>query len=201
MSISLPPLADALASTPDRDGPLAQTLATLFEPSPILYSDLVPAMIAHIPTSPTPITTYSSLIDVAQRVISQWPASRKAQYIAGHPRIGEVKNLSHLSAKEQAAIATPPEVLARLNHLNQCYEHRYEELRYITFVSGRSRAMIKDEMEGVLGLGPSDDPNQPPVESISKVEVGGEEWTNELERAVGDVGRIAKSRLKALGVE
>lgn len=198
---ALPPLAAVLESSPDKDGPLALALAMLFEPSPILYSELVPALITYIPTSPIRITTYSALIDAAQRAVSQWPASRKAQYIAGHPRIGEMKGLSQLSEKEQAATATPPEVLARLEHLNRCYERRYEGLRYITFVNGRSRAVIKDEMEGVLGLEPPENPNEPPLESISKVEIGGEEWTNELERAIVDVGRIAKSRLKALGVE
>ena len=72
---------------------------------------------------------------------------------------------------------------------------------YITFVNGRSRAEIKDEMEEKLGLEHSTDPDVPPVESIERVEVGGVEWKSELERAVGDVGRIAKSRLGALGVE
>ena len=47
--------------------------------------------------------------------------ARKAAFVAGHPRIGEVHNLSRLSAGEQAAAATPPEVLARLAHLNACY--------------------------------------------------------------------------------
>ncbi|PCH44199.1 hypothetical protein WOLCODRAFT_104748 [Wolfiporia cocos MD-104 SS10] len=198
---ALPPLNSVLASGSDVDDPLASALATLFEPSPILYSDLVPGLAAYIPASSRPIAMYSDLIDASLAVISTWSDDLKAQFIAGHPRIGEVKGLSHLSAKEQAAAATPPEVLARLAHLNACYEYRYPGLRYITFVNRRTRAMIKDEMEGVLRLEPSLSSNQPVVETVGRVEVAGEEWKKELERAVVDVGKIAKSRLKSLGVD
>ena len=79
---------------------------------------------------------------VASNVISGWDDDLKTQFIAGHPRIGEVNGLSQLSAQEQAAKATPPEVLARLAHLNTCYENHYPGLIYITFVNGRSRAQI-----------------------------------------------------------
>ena len=111
----------------------------------------------------------------------------------------EVSGLSRLSAQEQAARATPPQVLARLAHLNACYEHRYPGLRYITFVNGRTRAAVKDEMEDALGLERSLSPDEPPVETVGSIEVGSEEWTTELERAVEDLGKIAESRLKALG--
>ncbi|KAI9064107.1 hypothetical protein FKP32DRAFT_1625852 [Trametes sanguinea] len=197
----LPPLLEAVSDTSGQeDGPLARALALLFEPSPVLYSTLVPALISHIQNAP-PILSYHALIDASLGVIASWPADLKAQFIAGHPRIGEVKGLSQLSAQEQAAKATPPEVLARLAHLNACYEHRYPGLVYITFVNGRSRAEIKDEMEEALGIEHSLSPDEPPVHSVGQVEVGGEEWRRELERAIADVGRIAKSRLKALGVD
>ncbi|KAH9888847.1 OHCU decarboxylase-domain-containing protein [Cubamyces lactineus] len=197
----LPPLLEALSdSSGKEDGPLARALALLFEPSPVLYRTLVPAVATHIQSTP-PVLSYYALIDVSLEVISSWSDAQKAEFIAGHPRIGEVKGLSQLSAQEQAAKATPPEVLARLAHLNACYEHRYPGLIYITFVNGRSRAEIKDEMEDVLGLEHSLSPDEPPVESMQSEEIGSDEWKKELERAVVDVGQIAKSRLKNLGID
>ncbi|KAF9820623.1 hypothetical protein IEO21_01326 [Rhodonia placenta] len=196
---SLPPIEYVLSSTADPNSPLAQALAILFEPTPTLFSELVPGLVSHIASRSTPITSYSELIDASLDVIATWDDDLKAQFIAGHPRIGEVKGLSHLSAKEQAATATPPEVLARLAHLNACYEHLYPGLRYITFVNGRSRAAIKDEMEGVLGVEPSLSASQPSASSIAVVQTGTKEWKDELERAVVDIGKIAQSRLKALG--
>ncbi|KAI0641928.1 OHCU decarboxylase-domain-containing protein [Trametes meyenii] len=200
-STSLPPLAESISDTSGKeDGPLARALALVFEPSPILYSTLVPVLASYIRDTP-PILSYPALIDAALAVLASWPDTQKAQFISGHPRIGEVKGLSALSAQEQTAKATPPEVLARLAHLNALYERRYPGLVYITFVNGRSRAEVKNEMEKVLGLEHSVSADEPPVTSVESVQVGGEEWARELERAVADVGRIAKSRLKALGVQ
>ncbi|KAI0693184.1 OHCU decarboxylase-domain-containing protein [Cerioporus squamosus] len=197
----LPPLLEAISDTSaDQQGPLARALALLFEPSPVLHSTLVPGVISHIQSAP-PIISYRALIDASLSVVRSWSSELKAQFIAGHPRIGEVKGLSKLSAQEQAAKATPPEVLARLAHLNALYERRYPGLVYITFVNGRSRAEIKDEMEDKLGLSHSAQADEPPVESVASVQVGGEEWKSELERAVEDVGKIAKSRLQSLGVD
>ena len=195
---TLPPLEEVRS----HEDALSRTLATLFEASPILYNNLVPHVSLHLKQTTSPfITSYSELIDVSLQIISKWDNNLKAQFIEGHPRIGEQKGLSHLSAKEQAVTATPSEVLARLAHLNACYEHRYPGLRYITFVNGRTRAAIMEEMEDVLGLERSLSADQPGVESVGQVEVGGEVWVKELERAVQDVGKIASSRLKALGVE
>ncbi|TCD67580.1 hypothetical protein EIP91_012210 [Steccherinum ochraceum] len=192
MSSALPPLSEIQS----HEDALNTTLTTLFESSPTLHEHLVPQVFAQLST--TRISSYSELIDVSLHTISQWDDSLKAQFIAGHPRIGERKNLSQLSVKEQAAAATPPEVLARLEVLNQCYERRYPGLRYITFVNGRSRAMIMEEMEDVLGLEKEDRPED---DNATPMNPGGEAWTKELERAVRDMGRIAKDRLKAMGVE
>lgn len=196
---ALPPFNDVVTSKPETGSALAEALAVLFEPTAVLYSDLLPGIAARISSAASPPQLYSHLVALALEVVSTWDPSLKASFIAGHPRIGEVKGLSHLSAQEQAARATPPEVLARLAHLNACYEHRYPGLRYITFVNGRTRAAIKDEMEGVLGLDPSLSPDEPPLDVLGSVEVGSEEWSKELERAVEDLGKIALSRLKALG--
>ena len=130
------------------------------------------------------------LIDIALDAISTWDSDRKALFIAGHPRIGQVTNLSAFSAAEQASKAASPEVLARLENLNDRYERSYPGLRYITFVNGRTRAQIADEMDQKLGE--SSDPDV-------VHEAGSEEWNKELERAIVDIGLIAESRSKALG--
>ncbi|KAG9118656.1 hypothetical protein FRC07_006727 [Ceratobasidium sp. 392] len=197
--MSLPPLSESLKSDGSRGSPLAQSLATLFEPSEILFAQVVP----YLANSPSQYKSYKDLIDASTTRISQLPLAEQAQFIAGHPRIGEVSGLSALSTAEQASKATPPAVLARLAHLNRLYERRYPGLVYITYVAGRSRAQIVPEMESVLGIGhaPEGKEGEPPVETIESVEVEGEAWTKELNRAVVDVGRIAKGRLDKLGVE
>ncbi|KAJ7281910.1 Oxo-4-hydroxy-4-carboxy-5-ureidoimidazoline decarboxylase [Mycena rebaudengoi] len=191
----LPPIKDVDASH------LANVLSVLFEPSDILFSALVPQLAA----STEKFTSYTALIDAAIVQVASWDMALSAQFIEGHPRIGETKNLSAHSAKEQGATSTvaptPPEVLARLAHLNACYERRYSGLRYITFVNGRSRAAIAREMEDVLELPHSLSPDQPPVEEIKQIERGSRAWNSELERAVLDVGRIAKSRLSAIQIQ
>ena len=192
----LPPIAELTAGSTDA---LTGALAVLFEPSPTLAAHLTPQVSARL--QHIPVASYVALIDTALAAIAAWDDALKAQFIAGHPRIGEVKGLSALSAKEQAAAATPPEVLARLQHLNACYEQRYPGLIYITFVNGRSRTAIMYEMEDVLGLERSLSPTEPQVSTIAAIEVGGQEWKGELERAVQDVGKIAKSRLASLGVQ
>ncbi|KIJ55256.1 hypothetical protein M422DRAFT_147931, partial [Sphaerobolus stellatus SS14] len=95
---TLSPLADILASPPTPTSALSNTLSTLFEPSPILLTKLVPQLAAlpHDSISLT-ITTYSALIDLVLTAISSWDALSKAEFIASHPRIGEINNLSHLS--------------------------------------------------------------------------------------------------------
>ncbi|KAG8692962.1 hypothetical protein FRC09_010837 [Ceratobasidium sp. 395] len=197
--MSIPPLSDSLRSDGSRDSPLAQSLVALFEPSEILFTRVIPYLINHL----SEYKSYKDLVDASTTRISQLPLTEQAQFIAGHPRIGEVSGLSALSAAEQASKATPPAVLARLAHLNVLYERRYPGLVYITYVAGRSRAEIVPEMEKALGTGSAPDgkEKEPPVETIEPVEVGGGAWTEELNRAVVDVGRIAKGRLDKMGVE
>jgi 2-oxo-4-hydroxy-4-carboxy--5-ureidoimidazoline (OHCU) decarboxylase len=198
----LPSVSDIYASRDaSRNGSLAQAFSTLFEPTPALFEFLVPSVMSTI-THPSgghhiPHRTYNALIDIAISILEGWSHSQQASFLEGHPRIGEIKGLSALSASEQAAQATPPEVLARLLVLNEEYERRYPGLRYITFVNGRSRKMIMVEMEEKLGIGDGW------VKGDSKevYEPGGGEWVAEVTRALKDVGSIAKSRLTALKVD
>lgn len=197
--IRLPPISDILKSDNSRTSPLAQSLATLFEPSEILFDRVIPYLAEH----QSKATSYKDLIDESTECILKLSLADQASFIAGHPRIGEVSGLSTLSTAEQASVATPPAVLTRLEHLNTLYERRYPGLVYITFVAGRTRAQIVPEMEHALGLQEAGDgkEREPPVDMIEPVEVQGEEWKKELHRAVIDVGRIAKSRLAKIGVE
>jgi len=196
---SLPPHASALQSKEL----LNQALSTLFEPSEPLTTILVPQLFPILQSASSPPTSYSELIDIASKQLHTLPPLSRALFIDSHPRIGEVKALSALSAKEQASVATPPNVLARLEHLNAMYETRFTGLKYVVFVDGRSRAEIVPLIEEKLGIGPSKDgqEREPPVESVVPLDVGDEEWELELERAIGDVALIAKARLKALGAE
>lgn len=196
----LPSVSEVYASRDvSPDGPLARAFATLFEASPALFEFLVPSVTAIMadPESHIPQRTFNALIDIGIRELNNWPHKRQASFLGGHPRIGEIKGLSALSASEQAAHATPPEVLARLLELNEEYERRYPGLRYITFVNGRSRKIIMVEMEEKLGIGDAWEKG----DSKEVHQVGSEEWGSEVRRALEDIGKIAKSRLVALKVD
>lgn len=180
----------------DLPGFLEHSLGILFEPSPILKAKLVPNLGRTIQSSSSsPIESYGDLVDLSLYEMSSWSSSERASFISGHPRIGEVSNLSALSAAEQASKKTPPEVLERLEYLNSQYEVAYPGLRYITFVNGRSRAQIIPEIEGVLGL------EDGKIREVVIHQEGSKEWTKELDRAIDDVGLIAKARLSAMGLQ
>ncbi|KAI9440667.1 Piwi domain-containing protein [Lactarius indigo] len=173
----LPSVSEIYASRDaTRDGPLALAFATLFEPSSPLFEFLTPL--------------YGSSKNGRM-------TSKRASSGDTHA-LGRSKGLSALSASEQAAHATPPEVLERLVVLNEEYERRYPGLRYITFVNGRSRKMIMLEMEEKLGIV---DDSWVKGDSKEVYEVGSGEWVSEARRALQDVGNIAKSRLTALKVD
>ncbi|KAF8631841.1 hypothetical protein AX15_002118 [Amanita polypyramis BW_CC] len=172
---SLPPLAAAQNSPSQPGSPLEITLTILFEHSPILISRLAPDLAVTLQRG-AKISSYPELIELALAQIGAWDTESQALFISGHPRI----------------------VLERLAHLNLCYETVYPGLRYITFVNGRSRATILEEMESVLGLDHSLSSILPALSDLKPVHVGSEAWRSELTRAIYDVGRIAQSRLKAL---
>jgi len=199
---ALATLQEIQNSPSDPASPLANGLGLLFEHSPIVMELLEPQLSQVLKTLP-PLIGYSKLVDVAMSEIAKWHTQSQAQFIAGHPRIGETKNLSVLSASEQGAkaiIPTPSEVLKRLAHLNACYEATYPGLRYITFVNGRSRAAIAEEMEEALHTPHSFSTRVPALGDILPVEPSSQDWRSELDRAVYDIGCIAKSRLGALGL-
>jgi 2-oxo-4-hydroxy-4-carboxy--5-ureidoimidazoline (OHCU) decarboxylase len=179
--------------------PLIHALSLLFEPSSVLTSTIAPSV--YIALSGTPVLSYSALVKLTISSVYKLPPPERAAFIAAHPRIGEVRALSALSASEQARHATPPSVLMRLAHLNACYERVFPGLVFITFVAGRSRAAVAEEMEDKLGFAHSLDADEPPLETLVPVRVEGDTWMAELDRAVEDVGRIALNRLEALGAQ
>lgn len=177
---------------------ISHSLGTLFEPSDILEVKLVPNVVDIIAKSSPDSRpkSYSELVDLAINEISNWEDDlERSAFIAGHPRIGEVSNLSALSAAEQASKKTPPEILARLEYLNAQYEKAFPGLRYITFVRGRSRAEIVPEMEALLGFRVGEE------KMVTIYLPGAPEWRKELARAISDVGLIAKARLQGMGLE
>ncbi|KAH0836597.1 OHCU decarboxylase-domain-containing protein [Lanmaoa asiatica] len=151
---------------------LKDVLIALFEHSDVLAQHLLPKLLATQQDKPHVYHTsdIEAVLGRSMIIIQSWDAELQAQFIGGHPRIGETKNLSVLSSNEQSggtSQPTPPEVLARLAHLNACYEHVYPRLRYITFVNGRSRAVIAKEMEDKLRIKHSLSPDEPSVESFA----------------------------------
>jgi len=198
-SVQLPSLDEIHKSAPDDGwGDLKQVVSTLFEHSPVLDEHLVPNLAS------STFTSYTDLIDRSADIIRSWPPARQSSFISGHPRIGEQspKQLSALSASEQTRHHASPWVIERFGWLNGVYEERYEGLRYITFVNGRTRREVMEEMESALGVEKAQGPEWKDGKGASSagLKVGAEEWSRELERAVGEVILIAKDRVRKLGL-
>jgi len=121
----LPTMSTGAAEGSDNEmnGQLRELLHTLLEAPPSSLDLLCVQLSSESTESP------SALAEKAVGLIHTWQTAHKAAFIHGHPRIGEQSNLSALSAAEQAKQATPPEVLERLQVLNQEYERRFPGLR------------------------------------------------------------------------
>lgn len=76
-------------------------------------------------------------------LLNRLPEEERIELLNGHPRIGERGPLSPLSAAEQSAASSVPEVLAELQRLNDAYEAKFG-FRFIVFVKGRRKAEILD---------------------------------------------------------
>ncbi|EFP90861.2 uncharacterized protein PGTG_17060 [Puccinia graminis f. sp. tritici CRL 75-36-700-3] len=182
--IQLPTLQSLLDS---ESAQLKDVLALLFEVSDSIEHKLIPVLREEIQEkSPN---SYSELIDHCQHIVeNRFSCDEQVNFLASHPRIGELKGLSKFSSKEQGN-QTDPAILARLEELNILYEQTYPGLRYVTFVNGRSRAEIVKEMEDLLTK-----EERPTTE----VHLQDKEWQAELKRGIGDVFKIAQSRLKSM---
>ncbi|CDO95580.1 unnamed protein product [Kluyveromyces dobzhanskii CBS 2104] len=112
--------------------------------------------------------------------ISSRGVDHLANIVGAHPRLGDSKqNLSSHSKQEQANLTgsanKSPEVLARLNTLNQKYETKYEGLKFVVFVNGRSYDEISEVMEKRIHSNNS--------------------WFKECEIAIKEMSDIAVDRL------
>ncbi|KAK3301783.1 Oxo-4-hydroxy-4-carboxy-5-ureidoimidazoline decarboxylase [Chaetomium strumarium] len=168
---SLPPIT-TLPTLPD--SALTSTLDLLFEPSPALHALALPTLRAR------PYPSYNDLImALSVQLMDLASSSAAAASAAGadtegegeggegekekrrllhsilgsHPRLGEKKEvLSGLSSAEQRHLnqESDPEgeVLARLNRE---YEAKYPGLRFVTWVRGRGREEVMDEMRRRIG--------------------------------------------------
>jgi len=201
--MSLPPICQLCTSPKALD----DCLCTLLEPSHALKDHLVPALSSTLVLCGGEPNTYSEVIDLVEREVSTWSLADKADFLGGHPRIGETNGLSAFSKKEQAgtkARPTPPHVLRKLETLNALFESKYPGLRYVTFVNGRTRAQVADDLEfhllGVSGDEMRDDEGICTDPTLT-YEFGSPEWVAELERGLEDVFKIAKARLKGVGLQ
>ncbi|KAL4930815.1 2-oxo-4-hydroxy-4-carboxy-5-ureidoimidazoline decarboxylase [Aspergillus undulatus] len=148
--LSLPP-PSSLRELPQEQQ--FQVLDTLFESSPELHTLMAPVLANQA------FSSYSSLIDAVGGRMSALSAPNSpidsdilVGILGSHPRLGQPKtaapeHLSELSKKEQANLNTGAgEQAEKLRLLNAEYEEKFPGLRFVTFVNGRSRPVIMDEM-------------------------------------------------------
>ena len=81
-------------------------------------------------------------IAAARAAVGEMSDAEKIGTLNAHPRIGETRNLSERSRREQGA-EEDPAVLADLRRLNEEYERRFG-FRFVVFVDGRPRSAILD---------------------------------------------------------
>jgi 2-oxo-4-hydroxy-4-carboxy--5-ureidoimidazoline (OHCU) decarboxylase len=79
-------------------------------------------------------------VEAAWAVLPELTEAEKVATLNAHPRIGETRNLSAHSRREQGA-EEDPRVLAELRRLNEEYERRFG-FRFVVFVNGRPRSAI-----------------------------------------------------------
>ncbi|SCU92641.1 LAMI_0E11386g1_1 [Lachancea mirantina] len=116
--------------------------------------------------------------------ISSRGVDHLANIIAAHPRLGEPKKtLSIYSTSEQQSLQSSDskETQEKLQFLNGQYEEKYEGLRFIVFVNGRSRAEIMKIMNARINSGNS--------------------WYEEARIAINEMCLVAKDRAQKFAPE
>ncbi|KAF2396818.1 hypothetical protein EJ06DRAFT_533548 [Trichodelitschia bisporula] len=150
----------------------AAILDTLFEPSAILR-------VIALPLARQEWASYDALIDGVGELLLEMArdggmvdTERVGWILASHPRLGAKKVDSALSRAEQAAMerASGSEEEERkaeaeeLARLNAEYEKAFPGLRYVTWVNGRSRPVIFEDMRRRIERG---DPEAERVEGVT----------------------------------
>ncbi|KAL4988509.1 Oxo-4-hydroxy-4-carboxy-5-ureidoimidazoline decarboxylase [Aspergillus falconensis] len=154
---SLPP-PSSLRELPQEEQ--FQALDTLFESSPELHTLMAPVLANQT------FSSYASLIDAVGIRMSALSAANSptdrdilVDILGSHPRLGQPKtaaaeHLSELSKREQANLNTGAEEQAeKLRLLNAEYEEKFPGLRFVTFVNGRNRDVIMEEMRARIDRG------------------------------------------------
>jgi OHCU decarboxylase len=127
----------------------------------------------------SPFISGTAMITRARQILAELSEAEQIAVINAHPRIGEnaeqVRAQSTHSFREQGydRDTTPPEVFARLVHLNEEYEQKFG-FRFVVFVNGRSKVAILPVLEARLRGSRAD----------------------ELETALADIVAIAGDRLR-----
>ncbi|KDN41255.1 hypothetical protein K437DRAFT_295668 [Tilletiaria anomala UBC 951] len=146
--------------------------------------------------------TFEGLLDVARYCIDDdpgWDLEERRQLVGGHPPIGTKLtpgSLSEESRREQLKGGeADQETMDRLARLNALYNKRYPGLAFVTFVAGRPRAVVADELGKLLG--PETVDAKVKAESFPDTLVfkkGSKEWLAEYERGYDALWQIAFDR-------
>ncbi|KAK4237620.1 Oxo-4-hydroxy-4-carboxy-5-ureidoimidazoline decarboxylase [Achaetomium macrosporum] len=173
---SLPPIT-ILPTLPDEA--LTSTIDLLFEPSPDLHALALPTLRGHPYASYDDLISAVrvQLLDLAAAASdvvvgnTEGGAKKRKQQqqqlllhsiLGSHPRLGEKKKegLSGLSSAEQKHLNTSTsnnsdgeEEEEELARLNREYEARFPGLRFVTWVRGRGRTEVIDEMRRRIARG------------------------------------------------
>ncbi|KAL9096962.1 MAG: hypothetical protein Q9165_000926 [Trypethelium subeluteriae] len=125
----------------------AAILDTLFEPSAPLHTLSLNLLLN------SPFTSYDDLIaaigaQLTELSESSTPSDTQQldEILCAHPRLGAKKVESTQSQHEQAQLQGEGQEAAQLMSLNDEYERKFPGLRYVTFVNGRSRERIMEDM-------------------------------------------------------
>jgi 2-oxo-4-hydroxy-4-carboxy--5-ureidoimidazoline (OHCU) decarboxylase len=120
------------------------TLERLFEGAPRFLDRLEAA---------GPFASPDLLFHVARDIAHAMPEDEQIELIDAHPRLGAppgtVSQMSYTEQGYDRATATPRDVAAELERLNDAYETRHG-FRYCVFVAGRPREALLPGMAAAL---------------------------------------------------
>ncbi|ERF73350.1 hypothetical protein EPUS_08292 [Endocarpon pusillum Z07020] len=145
--MALPSISSVPSLSTDRR---AQILDTLFEPCTQLHTLSVSTL--HGTTYSDYAALISSIGDQLKSLLNSLSTSDTEwldAILAAHPRLGEKKVDSELSRQEQAQLQNGKGEKGEaegLAEVNRQYEERFNGLRYVVFVNGRSRHLIMEDM-------------------------------------------------------
>ncbi|ODQ54321.1 hypothetical protein SAICODRAFT_29485 [Saitoella complicata NRRL Y-17804] len=111
--------------------------------------------------------------------------------LSAHPRLGAKKVESTHSQSEQSSLGGGPDETQALVQLNREYEDTFPGLRYVTFVNGRSRGEIMEDMRERIEGGRRGG-------GAVAVAVRDTVWRGEVEDAIEAMCEIAGDRVKKL---